>query len=393
MVERLTQKRVDRAQPQEARYYIADAVVSGLRLIVYPTGPKRWAVRYKVGRGTGVERLGTIGDPHAMDLETARARAAEVIAAGKQGRDILEEQQPVNELTLQGLWDEFMAEVGQHWSEGTRRLHAGVEGATKDNGKFRGVAAIQRSWIVKIHTENKHRVTMANKVVILLRQLYKWARDTRRLRPDADNPCDPAVAIRLHAVEESPGKEYTDEELGRIGAVLLRGKLRDRLFVLLMAFTGMRPNELLTLRLDQLDLTMRVIRLGRKRNKKATATKTVYQPLVEYLTTLPSNTPLLFPSETDPKVPLNGSVIRRTWSQMTKEAGVEGRLYDLRHTFVTRGVENSLFGTQALVGHSRVDTTQGYVHPRVAALRQLAEQTAGSVAQAMLGTNNTQEVM
>jgi integrase len=406
---RLTQKVVDRAPISGKRYWFGDTIVRGLRLMVYENGAKRWQVRYRVGRGEAArECCKTIGDVHAMSLEQARARAAEVRAAGRQGRDLLEEQQPVNELTVRGLWEEFVAEIGQHWSEGTRRLHAGWDDATVENGKFRGVAAIfldafgnriartlQRAAVVKLHSDNGWRPTMANKCVILL-QMYKWARDTRRLRPDAEHPCDPAVRIRLHDLEESPGKEYTDDELGRIGVELLRRPQRDRVFVLLLAFTGMRPGELLGLRLEQIDLTMRLIHLGRKKVRDAKQTKTkrsrvvpivepVYGPLVEYLETLPVQTRLLFPSVSDPKVPVDGSVMRRVWVDIAEAAGVEGRLYDLRHTFVTRGTERSLFGTQRLVGHTQVKTTQGYVHPRVAVLQDVAEGVGSTMAPAMLG--------
>jgi integrase len=78
---KLTERLCSRALPPGE---IADSVVTGLYLVVHPSGRKSWAYRCRVaGRSVKV----TIGGLAAFTLEEARARAGEMVRAVARGRD------------------------------------------------------------------------------------------------------------------------------------------------------------------------------------------------------------------------------------------------------------------------------------------------------------------
>jgi integrase len=82
-------------KPTEKPYYIADARAPGLRVRVAPTGAKSWNMVWRVqGDGTRSASLGP-ADPEGrvgFDIAAARDRAAAILKAGRQGRDLLAEE-------------------------------------------------------------------------------------------------------------------------------------------------------------------------------------------------------------------------------------------------------------------------------------------------------------
>ena len=80
----LTDAQIRNFKPTGKRREIADGRISGLYLIVQPTGAKSWATRYRVA---GVPRKLTIGPYPGIDLATARKRAQEALGDVAKGTD------------------------------------------------------------------------------------------------------------------------------------------------------------------------------------------------------------------------------------------------------------------------------------------------------------------
>jgi integrase len=82
-------------KPTGSAYYLSDAKQDGLRVRVAPTGGLTWVVAYRVkGRGVTSVSLG-IADPTGragMALADARDRAASILRAAREGRDLLSEE-------------------------------------------------------------------------------------------------------------------------------------------------------------------------------------------------------------------------------------------------------------------------------------------------------------
>lgn len=82
-------------KPTGTAYYVSDAKQDGLRVRVAPTGGLTWVVAYRVkGRGVTSVSLG-VADPTGragMPLAEARDRAASILRAAREGRDLLSEE-------------------------------------------------------------------------------------------------------------------------------------------------------------------------------------------------------------------------------------------------------------------------------------------------------------
>ncbi len=81
---RLTTRLVETVKTSDTRKEIPDAHMPGLYLVVQPGGARSWAVRY---RHHGRPRKHTLGSFPAINLKSARERAAKALRAAAEGRD------------------------------------------------------------------------------------------------------------------------------------------------------------------------------------------------------------------------------------------------------------------------------------------------------------------
>jgi integrase len=131
--------------------------------------------------------------------------------------------------------------------------------------------------------------------------------------------------------------------------------------------TGMRPEEVFRIRVENLDFAARTIfnPFGKTKaaRRKVTMTADVLELLKRRATKAKGG--FVFPSRSDPDRQI-GSV-RKAHDAAVEKAGIREhfRLYDLRHTFATRavtaGVDLPTLG--AILGHTTVQMTMRYVHP------------------------------
>lgn len=102
-------------RPQAKPYYVSDDQQVGLRVRVAPSGALTWNVAYRIkGDGTKSASLGPC-DPKGrkgIGLAEARERAASILKAARQGRDLLAEEQAERvaireRMTVQKLIDTY----------------------------------------------------------------------------------------------------------------------------------------------------------------------------------------------------------------------------------------------------------------------------------------------
>ncbi|WP_111734660.1 tyrosine-type recombinase/integrase [Roseovarius amoyensis] len=84
MARALTTKAVEALKPDSSRREIPDPALSGLYLVVQPSGAKSWALRY---RYAGKPKKLTLGKWPIMGVAAARAAASEAIEAVEHGND------------------------------------------------------------------------------------------------------------------------------------------------------------------------------------------------------------------------------------------------------------------------------------------------------------------
>jgi integrase len=131
--------------------------------------------------------------------------------------------------------------------------------------------------------------------------------------------------------------------------------------------TGLRPEEVFRIRIENLDFVERTIfnPFGKTKapRRKVTMTADVAE-LLKRRAKKPKG-PFVFPAKSDPERPI-GSV-RKAHDSAVEKAGIKEhfRLYDLRHTFATRAVAAGvdLPTLSAILGHTSIQMTMRYVHP------------------------------
>ena len=134
--------------------------------------------------------------------------------------------------------------------------------------------------------------------------------------------------------------------------------------------TGMRPEEVFRMRVENLDFKQKTIfnPCGKTKAARRTIPMTddalsLLKVRVKKATNL--GTPYLFRSRHDVQQPI-GSV-KKAHSAAVKRAKIQRyfRLYDLRHTFATRAVDagTDLPTLSSLLGHASILMTMRYVHP------------------------------
>ena len=143
--------------------------------------------------------------------------------------------------------------------------------------------------------------------------------------------------------------------------------------------TGMRPEEVFRMRVENIDFQQKTIFNPFGKTKAARRTVPLTEDLVALLRrrvnrAIGLETPFVFSSPHNFQKPI-GSV-KKAHRSAAQRAKIEGhfRLYDLRHTFATQAVASGtdLPTLSSLLGHASILMTMRYVHPA-------AEQKRGAV--------------
>lgn len=151
----------------------------------------------------------------------------------------------------------------------------------------------------------------------------------------------------------------SEEDLKKLQAgcnIKTKKGLRDRIIVDLLASTGLRVAELISLKIPEVDLEngrTRVIGKGKK-ERLVVIPPSVCALIKQYKKSLKTNH--LFPITT--------RQVQRILTALSKTSGIYIHPHLLRHYFATFLLKNeaSIFEVAILLGHSNVTTTQIYTH-------------------------------
>jgi integrase len=141
--------------------------------------------------------------------------------------------------------------------------------------------------------------------------------------------------------------------------------------------TGMRPEEVYTIRPENVDLVRGVLQVPHGKTAAARRllrlTNGASEVLRQRLKGL--ETPYVFPCEKDPERPI--PKVNNAHDRAVRDSGIAPiRLYDLRHTWATRAAMSGidLVTLAAMLGHSRIQMVLRYAHPTQAHQTQAMEQ-------------------
>ena len=169
---------------------------------------------------------------------------------------------------------------------------------------------------------------------------------------DVEIPSD-KDAVRMHIVTVA-------EEMVYFEAAKRRFKnLYDAARLILLQ--GMRPEEVMGLAQDDVNLDKRTLFIRRGKTRAARRTLKLHTESLSILARRLDGGPWVFPGK---KAGTHLTKLNGSHDKILAETGLKFVLYDLRHTFATRMAEAGcdLSTLAALLGHSSVRMVQRYVH-------------------------------
>lgn len=156
---------------------------------------------------------------------------------------------------------------------------------------------------------------------------------------------DPDAKKNLEKEEFSPGKAYTKAELSRLRKSSANHE-RFYLFMLMAQYMGMRPSEMTQLKKDRIDFNDNIIVLKKADTKTNIGRRVPIHPVVLPRLSLQydeaGDSEYLFPNRNRKGAPMDPTGFKKVWYAIAKDAGVEGRMYDFRHTFITHAIADGM---------------------------------------------------
>ena len=284
------------------------------------------------------------------------------------------------------LWAENSTSASDRYKDLVRDKRAAVEHFFRLSGKH--PAEIKPRDVREWREAMEDRGLKANTVYAQISRLssfYRWAiKDPVLGRHIKTNPALLARPKRPHHYQTGSTKSLTDEEMNRLlasvkskadaGSVVAK---RDYALLLLYFLTGLRRNELISLRgtdveLKEEGLILKYRRKGGKYGAREVLDTAAVRALVEYLrasdrmNVQESDRPLWTRHDRAGRAgaPLSSHSFVKNLKAYAEEAGIKHiHLHQTRHTFARIFSEDSgsMTETQEALDHEHVGTTRAYV--------------------------------
>jgi len=387
MANRLTKRTVDAAQPKDREYFLWDGELLGFGLRVLPSGVKSYVAKYRLGPGrrAPVRRV-TIGKHGKVTADAARERARKILADVVRGDDPAGERTRLRrELTVGELADRYITEhVLLHNKPSTAvEFERLVAARIKPAFGSRRLSNLARSDVKAWHTALRGSPYAANRALAVLRKMFSLAVNEWELINE-----NPALGVKMFR-ETKRERFATDDDLARIGRWLSDAQKAGivhpsfALAVRLLALTGMRLTEVLTLKWSAVDIQNSMIRLA---DAKAGARIVALGASARALLSAVEVRERYVVTGYDPTTHLQRSAFRTGWRYLRAGTSLADlRPHDLRHTagtFAAQAGANA-FLVRDLLGHKTLAMTGRYVQRTTDPLRALADRVADRVTAAM----------
>jgi len=348
----------------------------GFGLRRFPSGARRWILRYKE---RGKQKVWTIGSVEEIDAEKAHRLARERLRAAMVHGLPQRPKKPaaVQIATFAEVCDVFLKDRPFAWSESTeaRNVRDIHQVLIPEFGHL-AIDAIRRADVHRWKDGMASRPGRFNRAVPNLSAVMVYAEQLgkRKLGSDPTRGLSRYPAAQKQRFLEASEYARLDRRLS---------ELDDRVTataILLLMHTGARCSEIGTLRWKDVNGS----RLELPKSKTGRKTILLSNRARELLDTMPAGEPDTYVFAQENGLPLN---LSRFWTRFRSRAGLpDVRLHDLRHSYVSIAIQNGfdLDAVGRLLGHVLPETTSRYAHLSDTSISEAAE-LVGSTIATMLG--------
>lgn len=381
----LSSRMVEQFKVQKDTVYW-DRYVTGFGVRIYPSGSKVYIAQ---ARGPGGPKRVTIGRHGVINADEARRRAALVVNRIKLDEEAV--PKPMKPRTGPTVAEAAARYLAEHVEVRCKPKTAAMTRSLLRRHILPALGgtpllAVERAQVAELHQSLCETPTTANRTVGILSSIYRHAERWGLVPEGEPNPCLAVVRFPKRQGE----RFLTDEEFIRLGRTLDEvesGKPKSANAVAairLLALTGCRKSEILTLRWENVALEEAELRLpDSKTGARVVSLPPQAVALLAALPRTPGN-PWVFPGKLGAPV----RDIQNAWAAVRSRAGLDDvRLHDLRHSFASRALAmgESLPMIGRLLGHSRIETTARYAHLARDTAHEAAERVAMSIEKDILG--------
>ena len=152
--------------------------------------------------------------------------------------------------------------------------------------------------------------------------------------------------------------------------------LRDKTMVLLQLTTGLRPQELMNITLNDLDIEKGTITIRKTKTKvdRIVYLKTRVLLLLERYLHERKGTHKYLWSCKNKDAPMRLHRYQKLLRKYSKKSGIKVTPYMLRHTFATLFIRNGgdIKALKEIMGHKQIETTERYIHEDEERIREQA---------------------
>lgn len=412
-LQRINKRAIDAISQVNRDTFIWDDELRGFGIRVSPKGKKTYVVQYRLpglGRRGTAKRI-SLGEHGALTPDEARKLAKKELGRVANGINPAAERLARKAAaTIKELGVLYLEDVGVRRKPSTAREYTRLwDKHVMQALGSKQVAEVTVADIRRLHRSLHKTPFLANRLAAMLGAFFTFA-ENEGARSPHDNPA--------HGIEffpETPRERFlTREEFKRLGAALAkaeteglppapqhkrkpgkkekqkhRPKIADAPIpanpfavaaIRLLALTGCRENEILSLRWDAVDLERGYLRLGD--TKTGRSVRPIGVSAAAMLEALPhiDKNPFVFPGAKENQ---HLKEIKRLWYAARHAAKLDGlRLHDLRHSFASVPATSgeSLLVVRSLLGHKRASTTERYAHLGDDPVKRAADRAAESIA-------------
>ncbi|MDP3944644.1 MAG: tyrosine-type recombinase/integrase [Lutibacter sp.] len=234
-----------------------------------------------------------------------------------------------------------------------------------------------RNWIVSLVNSKISNRTI-NRKVSSLKSFYKFLQKTKQIE------ASPLVKHQALKVLKQVQVPFSEKEIFNVLDALDDGdfeSVRNKLMVELFYSTGMRRNELINIKITDIDYVNETVKVLGKRNKERfiPLLKTVKESLLKYgvmREEVAISSPYLFLTKNGKKIydTLVYRVINNYFSAVSSK--VKKSPHVIRHSFATHLLNEGadLNAVKELLGHSSLASTQIYTHSSLGKLKEVYNQ-------------------